>query len=72
MLENFQKKVEGAAESYAELLNKNIEAAKQEENPSREKMDAISEGIRMLSNMAGTLDRIVSIERRNSADGSIK
>ena len=62
MLDAFQKKVEQAAEEYADLVIKIISHAKSADQLTPEIMEKANDGIRMLNHAACTLERISRIQ----------
>lgn len=75
MLETFQKKVEGLAEDYADLIRVRIMDAQNimHSNEAHDNdfnagtgMETIYEGIRILNHLSSVLERIDRIQRRNA------
>ena len=62
MLETFQKKVEQVAESYADLVLSKIKDTQTAQKMTPEIMGQVNEGIRMLNQVANTLERINRIK----------
>lgn len=57
-IENLESKVEGIAEKYADLIEKRLTAALNENEVESSAMVEINDGIRMLNHVAATLERI--------------
>lgn len=57
-IENLERKVEGIAEKYADLIEKRLTAALNENEVESSAMVEINDGIRMLNHVVATLERI--------------
>lgn len=69
MLEQLQKKVEGLAEDYVDLLKVQITQAKNSDVNDSDTVTPvceIHEGIRVLNHISSVLERIDRIQRRNA------
>lgn len=73
MLEVLQKKVEGVAEDYTDLIKAQIMQVKKitgndgsDVRVDSNSMETIYEGIRTLNHVASVLERIDRIQRRNA------
>lgn len=72
MLETFQKKVEQVAESYADLVLSKIKDTQTAQKMTPEIMGQVNEGIRMLNQVANTLERINRIQAEPHVCGEAK
>ena len=72
MLETFQKKVEQVAESYADLVLSKIKDTQTAQKMTPEIMGQVNEGIRMLNQVANTLERINHIQAEPPVCGEAK
>ena len=69
MLEVLNTKVTAISEKYADLIDKRISSALQDELIDGTVMSEITNGVRMLSHITSTLERIDRIQRGNDAYG---
>ena len=69
MLEVLNTKVTAISEKYADLIDKRISNALQDELIDGTVMSEITNGVRMLSHITSTLERIDRIQRGNDAYG---
>lgn len=61
-LDDYKEKVEITAENFAEFLNTNIEREKENPDSSLEAIQTLSEGVRMLNQIANAFERIDRIQ----------
>lgn len=63
MTNTFKERVDAIALKYADIVEKQVDAAIQQEDPlSRETVHDVNEGIRMLNHVASTMERIYRLE----------
>jgi hypothetical protein len=68
MYERLKVKVESISEKYADLVDKRISTALQEELVDATVMSEITDGIRMLAHVTTTLEKVNRLSLGNGAD----